>query len=500
MAPPGAAVPHGETGSKLEMPVNRSRANMHRLILVIVAQALCCGLAVAQDRGPAAAGEASRPSPALKSVAEPVAASPAGPFQEIEPALIYLKDKDGNLLATPGFSYEDFQEYYKFKNQLEQLQQRPRYSLQQMAAVGTVNGQRAELTIRFKILIDDAGWVRVPLRLEQAVLSEPVHYDGSGEQFTHFEEHGEGYVAWIRGKRGEQHEVTLKALVGLSSAGGGTRLHLFLPRATTSELKLTLPDNDVVAKVSEGATLLDPPAGGKDRNVLQVMGLGGDFELVWRPAGGRIAETPMVLEAEGRILVRIDSRNIDSYATLTVRSYGDPFDRFRVRLPRGAELVAGSPADYAVTPIETSGKVSDERLVEVRFGKRTMGPIEVQLNTRRSHEIGRPGEWLDLSGFDVLRAARQWGHIAVAIVGDWHVLWGEKHGVRQVDQWPESLRDKMSWRGSNTLRNRARSPPGWCRANRTSTPNPSTSSGSMRTRRGWRLSCGTRSAERRSSI
>ena len=147
----------------------------------------------------------------------------------------------------------------------------------------------------------------------------------------------------------------------------------------------------------------------------------------------------MVLEAEGRILARIDSRNVTTEATLTVRSYGDPFDRFRVRLPRGAELIGGAPSGYSLTPIETGGKMSDERLVEFRLGKRTTGPVEVQLNTRCAHEIGRPGEWLELSGFDVVKAARQWGHIAVAVVGDWHVLWGEYRGVRQVDQWPESL-------------------------------------------------------------
>ena len=148
-----------------------------------------------------------------------VAAGPAEPLRESEPSLYYLKDNAGNLLPSPGFKYDDFKDLYKLKNQLDQLQQRPRYSLQQIAAVGTVSGQRAELTIHFKILLDDKNWVRVPLRLEQAVLSQPVQYDGPGEQFTHFEENGEGYVAWIHGKPGEQHELTLKVLVSLTSAG-----------------------------------------------------------------------------------------------------------------------------------------------------------------------------------------------------------------------------------------------------------------------------------------
>jgi hypothetical protein len=271
---------------------------MHRLIWIIVGQALCCGVAVAQDHAVTAVGETGATQSAVRSNAtpksggEPSPLSPPRPLREIEPALYYLKDKDGNLLPAPGFHYDDFKELYNLKNQLEQLQQRPRYTLQQMAAVGTVSGQRAELTIRFKILIDDKNWVRVPLRLEQAVLAQPVQYEGPGQQFTHFEENGEGYVAWIRGRSGEQHELTLKVLVGLSSAGEGTRLRLFLPRATSSDLKFTLPSADVVAKVSEGATLLDSPADDKFKNDVHVIGLGGDFELSWRAAGGRSVETP----------------------------------------------------------------------------------------------------------------------------------------------------------------------------------------------------------------
>ncbi|MGA2255473.1 MAG: hypothetical protein ABSG53_12480, partial [Thermoguttaceae bacterium] len=37
-------------------------------------------------------------------------------------------------------------------------------------------------------------------------------------------------------------------------------------------------------------------------------------------------------------------------------------------------------------------------------------------------------------------AARQWGTIAVSVVGDWQVLWGTSSGVRQIDQLPEASR------------------------------------------------------------
>ena len=95
----------------------------------------------------------------------------------------------------------------------------------------------------------------MPLRLDQAVLREPAQYEGTGEQFLHFEGEGEGYVAWIRGPAGQQHQLTLKMLVPLATAGEETRLRLLVPRATASELKLKVPLAGAVAKVSEGATL-----------------------------------------------------------------------------------------------------------------------------------------------------------------------------------------------------------------------------------------------------
>ena len=57
----------------------------------------------------------------------------------------------------------------------------------------------AELSIQFRILVRDDQWVRVPLRLDQAVLRAAPECQGPGEQFVHFENDGEGYVAWLHG-------------------------------------------------------------------------------------------------------------------------------------------------------------------------------------------------------------------------------------------------------------------------------------------------------------
>jgi hypothetical protein len=83
------------------------------------------------------------------------------------------------------------------------------------------------------------------------------------------------------------------------------------------------------------------------------------------------------------------------------------------------------------------------RLVEVRLPKKVLGPVEVRLSCRRQLETNNSpnaADWLDLSGFEVLGAARQWGTLAAATTADRQILWGAIRGARQIDQLPESLR------------------------------------------------------------
>ena len=73
------------------------------------------------------------------------------------------------------------------------------------------------------------------------------------------------------------------------------------------------------------------------------------------------------------------------------------------------------------------------------MNKKTTGPVEIHLSTRRNFNKEQPPEGFDLAGFEVLGAARQWGTIAVAVGSDRQVVWGPRHGVRQTDLLPESL-------------------------------------------------------------
>jgi hypothetical protein len=454
-------------------PMKNLRTSLTLRVAIVVA-VLCVPLAaqeVTSPRPPEKPAPTDKPAPTEKA-ADAGEAAPRR-VEEVEPSLYYLKDEKGNLQPIPNFKYADFMELYKLKHQLVQGDQRPRYSLQQMIASGTVNAAgQAELSIQFRILVREDQWTRIPLRLDQAILREPAQYQGGGEHFLDFEGDGAGYVAWIRGAAGQQHQLSLKVLVPLTVLGQETRLRLLAPRVTASELKFKVPLAHAVARVSEGATLQTslsntlrapavsaPGALEPAETELTVVGLNSEFELTWHPSNASPSKAA-ALEAVGNIAARLDARGVEIDANFTVRSFGEAFDRFHIRLPPDCVLVPGNPNGYTLTmvdagpPAGTMGQTAAparQRVVEVQLAKRSVGPVEVHLSTQRAanHSLPRPqfpGEfgWLELAGFEFPEAARQWGTIAVSVAGDWQILWGVSRGVSQIqiDQLPDDLRRK----------------------------------------------------------
>jgi PAS domain-containing protein len=181
----------------------------------------------------------------------------------------------------------------------------------------------------------------------------------------------------------------------------------------------------------------EPPATGSD---ISQLGVGGDCWLAWRESDQPIARLSSALEATGAVLIRIDGRSVNSDATLSVRSFGAEFDHFHVRLPRGAELVGGRQDGYTLTAL--SGASSG--MVEVKLDHKTAGPVDVRLLTERAYDVTKSGDSLELAGFAVTEAIphRQWGYLAVAVAGDWQLVWGEQTRVRRVSDLPDSLRRK----------------------------------------------------------
>lgn len=417
---------------------------MHRLTPWVACHIAlwCCAVAAQQPGAPE--GEYQPAITRSEAAADPV--------EEVQPPVYYLKDKSGKLVPMFGFTLEDFLRVYNRMEGMGRQDRPPRYVLQRMSAVGTARANVAELTVRFDVLLQSDAPVRVPLRMDRAVLRGKARYEGPGRQFLVFEEDGEGggegYVSWIHGKPGDEHHITLNVLVPLVMVGDETRLRLRVPRATQSELKLTVPPADAVGKVSEGATVRTSPAGEGERRETEftIVGLDGDFALAWHASDLTIATPPRVLEAVGEVLVRLDKDGVNTEATLRVRGHGAALDGFRVRLPKGAQLLQGSPSGYTpsgytVVPIKAGPEASRKgQVVQIKLSGKTADPPPIRLAVRQPYT--EAADWVELAGFEVLGAARQSGHIAVEVARGLYVLWGPRQNVRQVDEVPDTLHHK----------------------------------------------------------
>ena len=422
-----------EVGRRVSWGGEDLSARMVRLTAIAACHLFVwCSLGSAQEGMTAA-----QPEKADKPASEPSPPA-ASQVEESRPVVYYLKDQQGRLVAVPGFSYEEFEQLYKLKEQLAQPDPRARYVLQSISADGTAGARYAELTVQAEVLVREEGWIRVPLGFDRGLLREPAEHEGPGEGFVQFEGDGQGHVGWMRGPAAGQHKFRLKLLVPLAAVGDETRVKLLAPRATVSQLKLRVPLPNAMGKIAAGTGILASSQGDAQATEFTVLGLGSDFELTWQRAGRPPAEQPTVLEVEGTVLARIHAGGVDAEAMLKVRGSGAPFDRLRVRLPPGASLVPGVPAGssgYSLAPAE-NGSVPQPGLVEVRFAEKKSGPVEVRLVTRRPRELKQPEEQFELAGFEVAGAARQWGHIDVAADNNWQVRWGDSRGVRQVERLP----------------------------------------------------------------
>ena len=392
-------------------------------------------VAAAQPDAPAPSGE---PSPPSEPLAQPVQEAPA--------RMLYMLDEEGKPVPTLlGWSLPDFWELFERAEGRQQPDPAPRYVLKSLSARGKVEAGLAELTIRLTVWTRDADWTRVPIGIHQAIaLPGQVAYQGDGECFLHLDQEGRGYAVWLRGVAQRQHELTLsKVRVPLAVVGQERRLGLSAPGSTSSDLTLTVPWAEAVAEVSEGATLEVLSPEGSPAREFKAQWAGGDFELTLRKDGARPFGTRPVLEAKCIFVAKIQRRAVITEAYLRVRGDGRPFDRFRLLLPRGAELIRANGSGYSVTSVAQPEAEGEQGLFEVQRDKREIEPMEVRLSTKQPLEPGSAGGLSQLGGFEVIDAIQQRGHVAVGPDGNWEVRCVPGGGVHQIEALPDEVQEEL---------------------------------------------------------
>ena len=418
--------------------------------------------AIAQEAAPVAAPAAQAPlaNEAAASAAETPAASTkvdskaqpsaaAGPaLAERGPSVFLVPDAAGVLQPVLNLSLDRLERLLA-QDQANSEGKRPDYALS-LLAEGEARANDAELDVTVDIRALKGGWIAVPLRLDEGLLlPESDRYEGPGSAVLLPAVGARGYVCWLRGDADAQHQLKLTLRVPIVQRSGETQLRLMLPRASAAQLKLHVAGDRVQGRATEPAALDVEPVvegGGTD---FRLSTAAERFELSWSHADDGSVEDRQALEATGAISVHIDGRTIRTQARLSIQSLVGEFSRCHVRLPVGAQLVAASGGPgYTVQELRANdpdapvweANSAPGSVVAVRFSQ-PAEQAEIFLETERQLDEQAALADVELAGFMVRQARRQAGNLALAVEGDWQIVWQRQHQVRRITpaELPEAL-------------------------------------------------------------
>ncbi|MEM8865327.1 MAG: hypothetical protein AAGF31_07225, partial [Planctomycetota bacterium] len=281
----------------------------------------------------------------------------------------------------------------------------------------------------------------VPLGIANGILAGRPTVDGkrASDQPVIYDPERGGFVAWLSGTTSERRIVELKMLLPLKRDNLQTVLQTNLARANQATLVLDSSEPVTDAYASTGA-ILDVADNALGGTRLTAQGAVGDFQLGWRsPTTDQFAARTAVLSVEGQILSEVDGTNVRSRAKLTIDSYGQEIERFRVRLPAGSTLIptatdgaSGGQPRITLLPPERDALGRSRPVCSVTLAKPTSAGVSVVLETEQTVGLGDEAE-IDLGGFEVIGAARQYGEVALRMADDWRLRWGELQSAQRID-------------------------------------------------------------------
>ena len=314
-------------------------------------------------------------------------------------------------------------------------QQPPRFQLEGLSATGRAQERQADLTVKIVAVVNQPGWVRIPLRLGEAFLRRTPQFQGGGEHRVDYDTTAREHVLWVRGDQGQKYIVTLECAVPLEKMGEQTELRLGLPRAAVSELTLTVPNARATAVVRSGG-ILDESKHGDNETQFRAIGMEQDFALAWQSAGNPVVESTAPFEATGTVEAYVDASGVHSDVQMTVHGFRGRLESLRLRLPAGTSLTAIEQPGYSIEPIEARQPDAAAEF-DIRLREKSAGPVLIRFATDRACE----GEQRDFQivGCQLVGAARQTGLVSVRAINGWQIEWGELQHARQADELSPEL-------------------------------------------------------------
>ncbi|BBO31285.1 hypothetical protein PLANPX_0897 [Lacipirellula parvula] len=375
------------------------------------------------------------PAPAPATVV-PTTPSPGA----LGPDVFFLPDANGNLRRVLGYRYEDFfQSWRAAQSQQDEVRQ-PEFALLDLSANATAEEDFVAIDLRIEVEIQSSNWVEVPLQLGALIIDNWKSGGKDSRDFILFDPVRQSYVAWIQGKPGDRREIELTGKLIVQRDGDSRQLEVELPAAATSHVDFT----------SSGEVEIEAPklaihstvTADDGRYTSQIEGAKGRLALRWGPRVVEQFDRAATLSAGVDATATIDPGRITYEAVVALRSFGEPLDRVRIRLPRGAaaaSLPAG--AGYELIPIASTSGRNGSSLVEVRFDQPSATPPPVRLVAEQTGGADAAAP-MTATPFEVVGAFRQRNQLVIRVNELLHADFHGEGRIEQIDplELPENLR------------------------------------------------------------
>ncbi len=395
--------------------------------------------------------------------AEPTASKSRGiTVAEVKPEMFYLKNKDGDLVYVPDFSFEQWEKLVRQARNLADPA-RPLFVMEEMTFDGDVGPLGAHLRILCRVTIRTSedetrsNWIRIPLHLNGVFLERSPVFEGPGEHFVTFDELRDGYILWIQAKPGTNHQMTLDVLKPVEHVGEESRLTLHVPAPLASHLTLRIPDKEAEGTISAPGDSTGRPLAFKRRpdghGEFTARGIRGETTVQWHKGSISGSAETTRLDIYGLVLVTADEllQEVHTDARFVVHSFSNPIERFRVRLPRGMRFRESPEPGYSVQVVKEDTDADPQvQVVEIRLKQPAPQEAHIRLIAELPPGPGTSPESLSISRlvdrpirfqparFEFIDAVRHRGRINFVVKGDWSLQWHDSPDIPRVEQGSDS--------------------------------------------------------------